>query len=93
MCGIGGNIDKCSVEQMELWVIYDSLMMTWDTIWSDIIVETDGAFTIKVIHDGLRGQSHRDLILRIRKLCSREWRVGFEQILERQTMSLTCWLE
>ncbi|KAH1030850.1 hypothetical protein J1N35_043024 [Gossypium stocksii] len=52
--------------------------MAWDAKWSDIIIEIGCAFAIKDIHDSLREQLHRDLILRIRQLCSCKWKVAFE---------------
>ncbi|XP_052478320.1 uncharacterized protein LOC128033872 [Gossypium raimondii] len=38
--GVGRNIGRCSVVQVELWAIYDELLMAWDANWVNIIVET-----------------------------------------------------
>ncbi|KAH1073965.1 hypothetical protein J1N35_026293 [Gossypium stocksii] len=68
VCGVGKNIVRCCVEQVELWAIYDSLSMGWDAQWRD--VETDCALVIKGINGDSRGYGHRDLVIRIQELRS-----------------------
>ncbi|KAK5776395.1 hypothetical protein PVK06_044354 [Gossypium arboreum] len=69
VCGVGRNIGRCSVEQVELWEIYDGFSMEWDAQWRDV-VETDCALVIKGINGDSRGYAHRDLVIRIWELRS-----------------------
>ncbi|KAA3473918.1 Non-LTR retroelement reverse transcriptase [Gossypium australe] len=63
--GIGRIISSCSVEQAELWAIYDGLSMAWDAQWRDVIVKSDCALVIKGINGDVTGTLYRDLIIRI----------------------------
>ncbi|MBA0819559.1 hypothetical protein Gohar_003639 [Gossypium harknessii] len=35
------NIRRCSVEQVELWAIYDGLHLVWDFKWNEVILKTN----------------------------------------------------
>lgn len=67
--GIGRNIGRYSVEQSELWVIYDGLQLAWSSKWNNIIVESDCALVVKAINGRLQEQINRGLILRIQEFC------------------------
>lgn len=67
--GVGRNIGKCNVVQVELWEIYDGRRMAWDNNWTNIMVETDYAQAMEVIPDRSCGKLYRDLISRIQELC------------------------
>lgn len=77
---MGHNIGRCSLEQAELWVIYDGLREAWDAKWNKVLIETDCALAIKKIKEGVKGKSNRDLILRMQELWKREWNVEIKQI-------------
>lgn len=68
---IGRNVERCSVEQTELWAIYNGFHLEWDFKWKEVILEIDCAQAIKDIHGGFKRQANRDLILQIQKLCER----------------------
>ncbi|MBA0682775.1 hypothetical protein Goari_024468, partial [Gossypium aridum] len=54
MWGIGRNIDRYSVQQAELWAIYEGLQLAWEANWENVIVETDRALAIKGFPIGAR---------------------------------------
>ncbi|MBA0805714.1 hypothetical protein Gohar_005206 [Gossypium harknessii] len=70
MWGIGRSIGRCSVLQVELWVIYDGLQLAWEAKWDNVIIETDSAQAIKGVHEEFIGHFTRDLIVQIQELCN-----------------------
>lgn len=68
------------MEQVDLWTIYDGLIMARDAQWRHIFVETNCTLAFKRTTDELRGCVQRILVLRIRELVSCDWNVIFKQI-------------
>ncbi|KAH1038788.1 hypothetical protein J1N35_040531 [Gossypium stocksii] len=73
--GIEEKIGRCSVEQCELWAIYDRLQFAWDLKWKEVIIETDYATDVNDILGGLKRYTNRDLISRIQELSKHDWQV------------------
>ncbi|CAA0836035.1 Polynucleotidyl transferase- ribonuclease H-like superfamily protein [Striga hermonthica] len=80
--GFMRNIGICSLAGAELWGLFHGLTMVWDMGFRQVEAEVDNVNIVGFVNntEDLRGVSS-GLVLSIRELLSREWRVKTSHIL------------
>ncbi|KAK5772694.1 hypothetical protein PVK06_048988 [Gossypium arboreum] len=68
--GYDHNIRKCSVEQAELWVIYDGLKLLWSKGWKLVVSRCDCLIVVEAINGNYKGVVNRVLICKIKEHCT-----------------------